>query len=245
MIIKTIRKENKDRKRNNSNSHLSKIHFPWKEKCLWKIVKDVGRVKKTFNCKDRYSQLVGEGHAVIYLNESCIDSGLTFQKCWQHDIVGIQTNIIYCACRREKSFHSRCKTSILKRLCYRRLSGQMNSANYEKWVNELLLSNVPPNAVFVFNNASYHSVKEYKVPTPYALKQDMLTCLNWNWLVNWDIDQVTVENWIEFCNHVEKLENCYWKRDGIVPDVIDQIVINMNGEIDSDSATIKSSDEFD
>jgi hypothetical protein len=46
---------------------------------------------------------------------------------------------------------------------------------------------------------------------------------------------VTKEDWEGFCRHTETVESQYWERDGILPDVIDCIVINFNHGSDSDS----------
>jgi hypothetical protein len=45
---------------------------------------------------------------------------------------------------------------------------------------------------------------------------------------------VTNEDWEGFCRHTETVESQYWERDGILPDVIDRIVINLNPGSDSD-----------
>jgi hypothetical protein len=46
---------------------------------------------------------------------------------------------------------------------------------------------------------------------------------------------VTKEDWEGFCRHTETVESPYWERDGILPDVIDRIVINLNPGSDSGS----------
>jgi hypothetical protein len=52
---------------------------------------------------------------------------------------------------------------------------------------------------------------------------------------------VTKEDWEGFCRHTETVESQYWERDGILPDLIDRIVINLNPGSDSDSDS-KNSD---
>jgi hypothetical protein len=44
---------------------------------------------------------------------------------------------------------------------------------------------------------------------------------------------VTKEDWEGFCTHTETVESQYWERDGILPNVIDRIVINLNPGNDS------------
>ncbi|KAJ4436098.1 hypothetical protein ANN_18725 [Periplaneta americana] len=49
------------------------------------------------------------------------------------------------------------------------------------------------------------------------------------------IQNVTAEDWDGFCRHVETLEKQYWEKDGIVPDVRDSIIINLDTDSDSDN----------
>jgi hypothetical protein len=59
----------------------------------------------------------------------------------------------------------------------------MNSANFEKWVIEKLVSNLPPHAVIVLDNGPYHCIQVDKPPSSYALKSDMIS-----WLCNNGVD---------------------------------------------------------
>ncbi|KAJ4444761.1 hypothetical protein ANN_06558 [Periplaneta americana] len=45
---------------------------------------------------------------------------------------------------------------------------------------------------------------------------------------------VTVEDWEGYCQHVEKLEDDYWDQDGIVTDVIDEFIINIEDDSSDD-----------
>ena len=49
----------------------------------------------------------------------------------------------------------------------------MNQGNFEKWVDEKLIPNLPPNSVVVTDNAPYHSIQVDKPPTKYALNSDI------------------------------------------------------------------------
>jgi hypothetical protein len=55
---------------------------------------------------------------------------------------------------------------------------------------------------------------------------------------------VTKEDWEWFCRHTETVESQYWERDGILPDVIDRIVINLNPGSDSYSDGKNSDTDF-
>ncbi|KAJ4446923.1 hypothetical protein ANN_13624 [Periplaneta americana] len=47
--------------------------------------------------------------------------------------------------------------------------------------------------------------------------------------------EVTRQDWAGFCHHVANLEAEYWEKDGVVPDVIDLISINLNTDTDSEA----------
>jgi hypothetical protein len=59
-------------------------------------------------------------------------------------------------------------------------------------------------------------------------------------VTNEAMQEVTADDWAGFCPHVESQEKLYWEKDGIVTDVIDEIIINLHddtdGEYDIDSA---------
>ncbi|PSN31718.1 hypothetical protein C0J52_26851, partial [Blattella germanica] len=60
------------------------------------------------------------------------------------------------------------------------------------------------------------------------------------------MDQVTTEDWKGFYNHVEKnWKKNYLERDSIIPHVVDQIVIKMNGESGNGITRSESSEESD
>ena len=41
------------------------------------------------------------------------------------------------------------------------------------------------------------------------------------------IDTVTPGLWAKFCAHTEKIEEMYWKEDGLIEDVCEEIILNM------------------
>lgn len=54
----------------------------------------------------------------------------------------------------------------------------MNAANFEKWLCEKLLPNLPPNSVIILDNASYHSRKSNSKPTKSRNKGDIVAWLD-------------------------------------------------------------------
>jgi hypothetical protein len=49
----------------------------------------------------------------------------------------------------------------------------MNAENYERWLKEKLIPNLPQNSVVVTDNASYHNVKLNRAPTSASRKSEM------------------------------------------------------------------------
>lgn len=59
---------------------------------------------------------------------------------------------------------------------------EMNSENYEKWLRNQLIPNLPTNSVLVVDNAPYHNKYIEKLPNSNTRKQDMI-----DWLKNHNI----------------------------------------------------------
>jgi hypothetical protein len=56
---------------------------------------------------------------------------------------------------------------------------------------------------------------------------------------------VTKEDWEGFCRYTETVESQYWERDGILPDVIDPIVIYLNPGSDRKNSDTNSQSDCD
>jgi hypothetical protein len=118
-----------------------------------------------------------EGRQIFYLDESWVDSNLTFKKCWQSEevkAVGADVN----AGKRLIMVHIGSRAGFLQGagLIYKAGSAsgdyhcQMNSTNFEKWVREKILQNLPHSSAVVLDNAPYHSVQADKAPSKYLVK---------------------------------------------------------------------------
>jgi transposase len=109
---------------------------------------------------------------------------LTFKKCWQsEEVKGVCAD--GNAGKRLIMVHAGSRAGFLQgaELIYKAGSvsgdyhGQMNSINFEKWVTEKLLANLPPCSVVVLDNAPYHSVQLDKVLSEYSVKSEMISWL--------------------------------------------------------------------
>lgn len=131
-----------------------------------------------------------EGRSIVYIDETWVDSNLTFRKCWQsNDVMGVQENVN--SANRLIILHAGTSNGFIPeaKLVYKAggatgdYHGQMNGHNFQKWLMEKLLPHIPPQSVIVLDNAPYHCIQIDKPPTPYSLKKDMIS-----WLRNKGVD---------------------------------------------------------
>jgi transposase len=140
------------------------------------------------NWRCAYQQQIREfrktGKPILYLDENWVDASLTFRKCWQNKkVVGITTNVN--ASNRLIFVHLGGSGGFVEgyELVYKAgkatgdYHGQMNSDNFEKWVNDKVIPNLATPSVIVMNNAPYHGKQVYKPQTKSSLKKDMLEYL--------------------------------------------------------------------
>ncbi|KAJ4442360.1 hypothetical protein ANN_03946 [Periplaneta americana] len=149
--------------------------------------------------------------------------------------------------------------------------GQMNSTNFERWVNTQLLPNLPEKSVVVMDNAPYHSIQENHqqeiLLPPYMcdlspielawakikrLIREKNVAREMSMVVLRDItmnafSSVMGSDWSGYCNHVQKLETQYWEKDGLLENTIDEFTIALGGAKSdtSDSSDSQSDEESD
>lgn len=180
-----------------------KINFKWSEWALRRLLKDMGfkwrkcgskrklliEKPEIVNWRFKYLREIrkirDQNKKIFYLDETWIDSNLTFQKCWQSvDENGVlpdlnpSNRVIVVDIGSDDGFLQG------GRLIYKANSvkgdyhGQMNSVNFEKWIRERVLPNLPPNSVIVMDNAPYHGEQDDKVPNKSATKKVMIEWLS-------------------------------------------------------------------
>lgn len=134
-----------------------------------------------------------ENKNIVYLDETWIDNDMTFKKCWQdNEVFGVTGSIRNtCLClivvpaANEKGCVPNALLIFRSGLTTGDCHAQMNRANFQKWLEERLLPNIPSGTVIVLDNASYHSERIIKIPTKYSCKSDMSA-----WLVKMKIEEV-------------------------------------------------------
>ena len=65
------------------------------------------------------------------------------------------------------------------------------------------------------------------------------------WLTDEAIRHLTVENWRKACHHVWKVEEEYWKSDGILDGMVEQLLINIGDDDEDDRADGSDGSDFD
>ncbi|KAJ4429101.1 hypothetical protein ANN_26102 [Periplaneta americana] len=119
---------------------------------------------------------------------------------------------------------------------------EMNDENYNKWLKEHLIPNLPSECSVVLDNASNHTVQENNVPAMACRKADTILCF--------EINDRTInkrnhkEDWIKCCQSVEHIEDEYWRRDALMEEEVERIVINI-GIVNSDEECDEDEMDYD
>lgn len=167
-----------------------KIEFPYKLTSLRRLLKQMGFKWKKSQAKrkvlierpsivawrSKYLKAMKfhrqENRTIVYLDETWVDNNLTFKKCWQSDdIPGVLTDtsstnrLIVVSAGSANGFVKGAELIFKAGQASGDYHGQMNSENYEKWVREKLIPNLPPRSVLVLDNAPYHNIQLNKVCT--------------------------------------------------------------------------------
>lgn len=125
-----------------------------------------------------------EGRNIVYMDETYIHSCHTKQKGWsdQSDKGLLKPNskgprLIILNAGGENGFvpgaYARWKSTTTSGDYH----NDMNYENYEKWIKNQLLPNVPPRSVIVIDNAPYHNKQAQKCPNSTTRKDEMKSWL--------------------------------------------------------------------
>lgn len=179
-----------------------KINFTWSKETLRKILHEMGfRWKKSrakrlilverhdiieWRCRylTQVKQLRNEGRQLFYIDETWVDSNLTFSKCWQSSRVqGVLSNhsssnrLIVVSIGSAKGFLEGASLVFKSGKTTGDYHGQMNAENFEKWIKCIVLPKLPPASAVIIDNAPYHNKQVDKPPTKYSTKKDMVEWL--------------------------------------------------------------------
>ncbi|KAG0421446.1 hypothetical protein HPB47_002659 [Ixodes persulcatus] len=136
----------------------------------------------------------------------------------------------------------------------------MDGQRFEEWFTKKLLPNLKPRSVVVMDNASYHSPANHQHKeawdSPVAQQQrdrighvhaqggaeggvasqnQSLKIAEVEKLTPTALQNVSPENWESYVKHTIEVEEQMWEADGLVDTVLDSIVIDTNGDSDTDT----------
>lgn len=121
---------------------------------------------------------------IVFLDETYIHSGHTISKSWSDDSNnGLLANIskgerlIIIHAGGSMGFIPNCLNIFKSGSKSGDYHDEMNSSNYEKWVTEKLIPNLPAESVVVIDNAPYHNVQINRAPNSNSKKADMVSWL--------------------------------------------------------------------
>ncbi|XP_050508858.1 uncharacterized protein LOC126886060 [Diabrotica virgifera virgifera] len=117
---------------------------------------------------------------IIYMDETYIHSSHTHSKSWSdHSNEGLRAPIskgqrlIIVHAGGENGFVKNAYLKFKSNTKTGDYHSEMNYENYKKWLQEMLIPNLPPRSVLVVDNAPYHNVQAEKCPTMSSTKSVM------------------------------------------------------------------------
>jgi transposase len=169
---------------------------------LRKIVKDLGfRFRKSQNNRNlliekseiralrinylrKITLFREQNRSIIYLDETYIHSGHTLSKSWSDNSNnGLFTNIskgerlIIINAGGDEGFVPNCLQIFKSGSKTGDYHDEMNGANYEKWLSQKLIPNLPPKSVVIIDNAPYHNIQINRAPNSNSRRADMISWL--------------------------------------------------------------------
>jgi hypothetical protein len=126
------------------------------------------------DCRSRYLVKIKEyrdkGHPIFYIDESWVDSSLTFRKSWQNEkVMGVQANVnsvnmlIMLHVAGINGFLPNAALIYKAGSATRDYHDKMNAAHFEKWTVEKLIPNLPAQSVTALGNTP--SAEPLTLPT--------------------------------------------------------------------------------
>lgn len=121
-----------------------------------------------------------EKRPIIYMDETYIHSSHTQAKSWNdnsneglHVPISKGQRLIIVHAGGEEGFVANAYLKFKSNTKSGDYHSEMNYSNYKKWLQEMLIPNLPKNSVLVVDNAPYHNVQLDKAPNMTTKKDDM------------------------------------------------------------------------
>ena len=153
---------------------------------------DIIALRHSFLRRMRENRNLPQPRPVVYQDETWLNAHHSVSKCWQHPGTSQQGDDRELGLKIPPGQGSRLIINHagssegfipngLLLFAAKSKSGdyhdEMNGENFKKWFMEMLLPNIPPNAIIVIDNAPYHSMQTEKAPTTATRKADMIAWL--------------------------------------------------------------------
>lgn len=173
-------------KRTSLHSIIRKMGFKWtKSKNNRGLLIEKSDIRALrLNYLDKIKYYRSQGRPIVFLDETYIHAGHTSSKSWTDNTTnGLLSTIskgnrlVILNAGGEMGFIPNCLLIFKSGTKSGDYHDDMNSQNYEKWLSEKLIPNLPPNSVIVCDNAPYHNIQLQKPPTSNSRKADMIDWL--------------------------------------------------------------------
>lgn len=165
---------------------LLKLGFRWKKtKQNRQILMEHHSIRaKRLNYLREIQRYRREGRNIVYMDETYIHSSHTTPFAWSDtSLQGLFAPV--SKGRRLIIIHAGGEQGFIPNAYVRFKSQQksgdyhddMNYTNYEKWLKEKLIPNLPPRSVLIIDNAPYHNVQNEKPPHSRSRRDQMISWL--------------------------------------------------------------------
>jgi len=127
-----------------------------------------------------------QGRPVVYMDETYIQASHSPRKGWQseeikhHVPIGKGERLIIVHAGSETGFVPNAGLIFKSKSKSGDYHDDMNFNNYKKWLEEMLIPNLPANSCVVIDNASYHNVQVNRCPTSSTKKAEIQAWLTEN-----------------------------------------------------------------
>lgn len=168
---------------------LHEMGFKWK-RCGSKrkiLIERTDVVDSRCAYLQKIKKLREEGKPIFFLDETWVDTNLTFRKSWQSESVfgvvetgNASSRLIVVHIGSADGFLAGCELVYKAGSTVGDYHGQMNATNFEKWVREKVIPNLEAPSVIIFDNAPYHGKQVDKPPCKNSLKQVIIDYLRRN-----------------------------------------------------------------
>lgn len=165
---------------------LKKLNFRWKKTINNRkvLIEKIEIRDKRVEYLKKLKAYRDENRPVIYMDETYVHTTHTRPNSWS-DGTNAGLKVPVSKGNRLIIVHAGNENGFVKDALLTFESGKktgdyhndMNFDNYEKWITNKLIPNIPPSSVIVIDNAPYHNVELNKAPNSNSRKNEMLEWL--------------------------------------------------------------------